>query len=282
MRGARAAILMVSALALLGCEDDEPMAWNAPTAPARPEEPGALSSSGDEERAGRTETRTGAMGATTARPSPTGGEAGGAASERSGEQPGGAAIMGALRAEGTEAAALLGRPQPVGDGRFLVVATSGGDRPSLTFAVVGDDDGARIEATLPLELEEEVDAMNEPPNVAARDVDDLDGDGEREAMALVRYMTPPERAVGPAEIGHYFLFDLDPEPSIAFSEQTQRSQASMELRGHVTLEDGDGDGHPDVHIRYTDCIAGEQPECERREAVHLYDPDTDRWSAEAE
>jgi len=203
---------------------------------------------------------------------------------RSGEIPAGQGVLAALGAEGVDAQAMLGRPLEVGDGRFIVVATTGGNSPELHVAVVSDNaGGAQLEHHLPLTFETDIDAESEPPRIAAREVKDFDGDSESEAFLLVRFMTPPERAIGESQIGHYILLDLDPQLSIAISMETQRARASAQTRGAVIWRDANADGHDDFTVRVRDCYedddAPDGETCDRSEVVRHYDPATDSFPA---
>lgn len=193
---------------------------------------------------------------------------------RSGERPGMQAIVTALEGD-LPHASLLGRPSEVGDGRFVTVASTDSESPTLHFVVVSEHEGAQIEAVVRLPIEGIDATYNEAPSVVAREIADHDADGETEVMMVVSWGGPPEPAIGAYGHKHYFIFDLDPTPSIAISVETLLGATFDEIRGHVRLRDTNGDGHPDVTIRFTDCSGPD--DCDRREAVFAWDEATDSW-----
>ena len=207
--------------------------------------------------------------------------------QRSGEQPTMSAIRRAVEDGGVAKPKLLGKPQAVGDGRFL--ATVFGKESEETWLyVVSDLDGeTQIEGKVELELPDVFLGYGNDPKVASRKVGDFDEDGETEAWQVVRYDTEPQPAVGGSIRQIFFVVDLGDEPAVAFhvvNKEDPEASVLDRIGGKVGFDDRDGDGHPDVVFDGHACREEETPGgdwkkvCDDFENVYPYDPSSDAWS----
>jgi len=205
---------------------------------------------------------------------------------RSGKAPTVTSILAALRESGVSGARALGRPQTVGDGRVVGVASHGPEEgPSLIAYVASDGGGqAQIEGRADLPTAKPIlTSLMGPPVVAAQEIGDLDADGEPEAMFFVQYHDEPQPAVGDVARGHYFVVDLDPGPRVAASFESQahpQADVLLERRATVRREDLDGDGHPDLRVRGRECMSATEgaEDCTPVDERWIWDAPTDAWT----
>lgn len=107
--------------------------------------------------------------------------------------------------------------------------------------------------------------------------DDIDGDGEIEARATIRY----ETAGGDAD--RLFVVDLEPRPRIAFSAETRRfteAGGGVTVRRPVMFTDANADQHNDAVVEETTCR--ETATADRctpvRRTIWMWNPRTDLWA----
>lgn len=219
------------------------------------------------------------------------------AQERGGEAPTFSMIRAKLGIAKQEKVRVLGKPLPLGDGRFVctICRQPGeglGEHARLIVLVVSRvADGARIESRVELQAgrshfagDEDDDADfgflagEDEPAVLARDVGDLDGDGEVEAWLVVKY-SEIERAVGEVQRKHTFVIDVDPAASVAFSRITSlwglESECDIDQTLRLRYRDVDGDGHPDIVLKGK--LEKECGEVVEIEETHLWDEASDTW-----
>ncbi|MBL8684941.1 MAG: hypothetical protein JNK05_37540 [Myxococcales bacterium] len=251
------------------------------------------------------------------------------ASTRSGRAPSLGAAVTALRAQRASAARFQaeGGFNALGDGRFALI-TRRSDRgfrrsPAFELHVFSENAGvAQLEGSAQVPTANlyvgESGGSGCAPAILAREVRDVDADGEPELVIVLRYCLMASCVTGYVAFEYLIVYDLTPGPRLALMvERRKRGQSNQhDARSRtVTWRDVNGDGHPDAIARGRDCIANldrvfsfergegdaalvedtttacQTPEltcaenryglrdCSDRDETALWDPATDTWRA---
>lgn len=223
---------------------------------------------------------------------------------RSGNAPTFSMIRSALGSKKSAPVKILGKPMPLGDGRFLCVTLVPKDteEAKVSALVVSENQGkAQIESRVELpagksEYEQDPDDPDAAlifyvisgtnPKVPARKAVDLDQDGEIEAWLLLHYDSGPERMVGSQMRKMYYIIDVDPSAAVAFMTETSITPdgdvAAEGLTAKVKYKDLNKDGHDDIIVKGNRWVWEEFEEDDAQddksfEHVHLWDAKSDTW-----
>jgi hypothetical protein len=108
--------------------------------------------------------------------------------------------------------------------------------------------------------------------IATWRAEDVDADGELELVMVVRWIVAVVCGPGQLWESELIIVDLVPRASIALALALESYSESgvYERRGHAAHEDRNGDGHPDVRVRFRDCDLDDEGE-ERCDAPRYVD-----------
>lgn len=195
---------------------------------------------------------------------------------RSGKQPDDDALLQALGSdEQPGEAVLVGEGADMGDGRFFRLATKG---PRILALLVSENEGqAQVEAKVPLPVEM-LSTREGPVELEEIEMEDLEGDEEKELLLTVSYHTHPGGSGGGTKREQLFVVDLEPVVRVAFTVLTDVEPvegAGAVTHADIELKDEDGDGHADIVLTGKQCIASA---CEPMDVTYFYNPASDSWA----
>ncbi len=191
------------------------------------------------------------------------------ASARSGRAPTLAAATATLRAQRASAARFMpeGAFNALGDGRFVLI-TRRSDRgfrhsPAFELHVFSENAGvAQLEGSAQVPTANlfvgQSGANGCPPAILAREVRDVDADGEPELLFVLRYCLMASCVNGYVAFEYLLVYDLTPGPRLSLMvERRKRGQGHEHDARSRTVQwrDVNGDGHPDVIARGRDCVS---------------------------
>lgn len=190
---------------------------------------------------------------------------------RAHDRPSFSAITRLATAQGLDHVAIHGSPLPV-EGpderkRWVAVVSSSERAPEshddvreARVVVLSKAEGAwAIADSLVLPIAPRanmyVDRRAEDFTIAAWRAEDVDRDGRPEVTMSVDWLK--DVICGPGQLWgrQFFVLNLDPHLSLGFGHPLAEwyESGSHTERGHVELEDANGDGHPDIRLRARTC-----------------------------
>lgn len=113
---------------------------------------------------------------------------------------------------------------------------------------------------------------------------DLDGDGKADAVVGVSYGSPSYPAVGPTSFWRHYVVVFDPAPVVRANIATAEDPGASGMphrSGHLTLEDVNGDGKPELVIRGQRCDQDpsmSDAACREYTQTWAYRPATRTWA----
>lgn len=200
-------------------------------------------------------------------------------------------------ARGLRHVAIHGAPLPFGDPPRYVAVVSSAERPveeptdvrdATLFVLAQSASGFEIASSVRLPIAPRANMHEERRGrdftIATWRAEDVDADGELELVMVVRWIVAVVCGPGQVWQSELVVVDLVPTARIALSLALESyfESGMYTQRGHVTHEDRDGDGHPDVRVRLRDCDVDDEG-AERcgpaRYQDYLWRADTDTFAA---
>lgn len=160
-----------------------------------------------------------------------------------------------LRTDRIPPVELWGEPIAVADDRYVRIGgrSRGKGRRFTVLVCLGAEERRSVECVTVLtrRAEQGIDSAG----ISVWDVGDLDWDGEIEVMIELRYEVPSRSCC--AGSVQYLVIDVEPRIRVAANV----GLTDLDVSPEITLEDDDGDGHPNIVLRGEDFrgMEGEGP-----------------------